>query len=61
MTADYYLLKTFAAFFNLEHLIKKTTCFKGSPSCVDLSIANRVVSLKSKILKALPKRKLCSY
>ena len=72
-------MQLFANTFNLEHLIKKPTCFKGSPSCIDLIITNRKayfkkaciletrisdfykltsVSLKSKVLKALPKRKL---
>ena len=72
-------LQPFAKSFKLEHLIKKPTCFKGSPSCIDLIIINRkayykkrciletgisdfhkltAVSLKSQILKTLPKRKL---
>ena len=63
----------------MGNLIKEPTCFKGSPSCIDLIITNRkpyfkktclietglsdfhkltVVSLKSQILKAPPKRKL---
>ena len=29
-------LQLFADFFNLEHLIKKPACFKGSLSCIDL-------------------------
>ena len=31
----------FADSFNLENLIKEPTCFKGSPSCIDLIITNR--------------------
>ena len=79
MTPEDKNLQLFADPFNLEHLIKKPTCFKGSPPCIDLIITNRkayfkkaciletrrsdfhkltVVSLKSQILKAPPKRKL---
>ena len=36
----------FTDFFNLEHLIKKPTYFKGSPSCTDLIITNRKAYFK---------------
>ena len=39
-------LQLFADSFNLEHLIKKPNCFKGSPSCIDLIITNRKAYLK---------------
>ena len=39
-------LQLSAESFNLEHLIKKPTCFKGSPSCIDLIIANRKAYFK---------------
>ena len=58
MTAKDKNLQLFAGFFDLELLIKKPTCFKGSPSCIDLTITNRAVSLKSQTLKAFPERKL---
>ena len=32
--------------FNLEHLMKKPTCLKGSPSCTDLIITNRKAYFK---------------
>ena len=32
--------------FNLEHLIKTPTCFKGSPSYIDLIITNRKTYFK---------------
>ena len=41
MTPEDKHLQLFTDFFNLEHLIKKPTCFKGSPSCIDLIITNR--------------------
>ena len=34
-------MQPFADSFNLENLIKEPTCFKGSPSCIDLIITNR--------------------
>ena len=40
MTPEDKNLQLFADYFNLEHLIKKPTCFKGSPSRIDLIIAN---------------------
>ena len=39
-------LQLFADSFNLEHLIKKPTCFKGPPSCIDLIITNRKAYFK---------------
>ena len=40
MTPEDKNLQLFADSFNLEHLIKKPTCFQGSPSRIDLIIAN---------------------
>ena len=34
-------LQHFTDTFSLEHLIDEPTCFKGSPSCIDLIITNR--------------------
>ena len=31
-------LQLFVVSFNLEHLMKKSTCSNGSPSCIDLII-----------------------
>ena len=39
-------LQIFTDSFNLEHLIKKPTCFKRSPSCIGLIITNRKAYLK---------------
>ena len=39
-------LHLFADSLNLEHLIKKPTCFKGPPSCIDLIITNRKAYFK---------------
>ena len=39
-------LQLSAESFNLEHLIKNPTCFKGSPSCIDLIIADRKAYFK---------------
>ena len=36
MTPEDKSLQLFAGSLNLEHLIKKTTCFNGSPTCIDL-------------------------
>ena len=36
MTPEEKNLQFFADSFNLEHLIMKPACFKGSPSCTDL-------------------------
>ena len=41
MTPEDKNLQLFADSFNLEYLIKKLTCFKGYPSCIDLIIANK--------------------
>ena len=40
-------LQIFTDSFNLEHLIKKPTCFKRSPSCIGLIITNRKAYLKN--------------
>ena len=41
MTAEDKNFQHFTDTFSLEHLINKTTCFNGSPSCIDLIINNR--------------------
>ena len=41
MTPEDKNLQLFADPFNLEHLIRKPACFKGSPPCIDLIITNR--------------------
>ena len=41
MTPEDKNLQHFTNTFSLEHLINETTCFKGSPSCIDLIITNR--------------------
>ena len=46
MTPDDKNLQLFAGFFNLEHLIKKPTCFNRPPSCIDFFITNRKAYLK---------------
>ena len=62
----------FTETFSFEHLINESNSFKGSPSCIDLIMIYRKshfkntcetvtgisnFSLKSQILKALPKMK----
>ena len=39
-------LQRFANNFNLEHLIKKPTCFNGSPSWIDFIVTNRTAYFK---------------
>ena len=46
MTPEDKNLHLFADSLNLEHLIKKPTCFKGPPSCIDLIITNRKAYFK---------------
>ena len=41
MTPEGKKLQLFPGYFNLEYLIKKPTCFKGSPSCINIIITNR--------------------
>ena len=41
MTPEDKNMQLFSDSFNLENLIKEATCFKGSPSCIDLIITNR--------------------
>ena len=41
MTPEDKNLQHFTDTFSLEHLINEPTCFKGSPSCIDLIITNR--------------------
>ena len=42
MTPEDKNLQLFADSFNLEHLIRKPTFFKGSPSCIDLIITKHI-------------------
>ena len=46
MTPEERNLQLFADSFNLEHLIKKPTCFKGSSSCIDFIITNKKAYFK---------------
>ena len=46
MTPEDKNLQLFANHFHLEHLIKKSICFKGSPSFIDLIITNRKAYFK---------------
>ena len=48
LLGDFNMTKTcnFFDYFNLEHLIKKPTCFKGSPSFIDLIVTNRKAYFK---------------
>ena len=66
MTPEDKNLEHFTDTFSLEHLINEPTCFKGSPSCIDLIMTNRKSYFKntcvtvtgiSKILKAPQKIK----
>ena len=41
MTPEDKNMQLFAESFNLENLIKEPTCFKRSPSCIDLIITSR--------------------
>ena len=41
MTPEDKNLEHFTDTFSLEHLINEPTCFKGSPSCIDLIMTNR--------------------
>ena len=41
MTPEDKNLQHFTDTFSLEHLINESTCFKGSPRCIDLIITNR--------------------
>ena len=41
MTPEEKNLEHFTDTFSLEHLINEPTCFKGSPSCIDLIMTNR--------------------
>ena len=49
MTSENKNLQLFVDSFNLEHLIKKPTCFKEPPSCRDLIITNRKHIKKKKM------------
>ena len=46
MTPEDKNLQLFGNRFHLEHLIKKSICFKGSPSFIDLIITNRKAYFK---------------
>ena len=41
MTPEDKNVQHFTDTFSLGHLITEPTCFKGSPSCIDLIITNR--------------------
>ena len=45
-TPDNQNLQLFVDLFNAEHLIKKLICLKGSPSWIDLIMANRKAYFK---------------
>ena len=45
-------LQHFTDTFSLEHLINEPTCFKGSPSCIDLIITNRKSYFKNTFVTA---------
>ena len=47
MTAEDKNLHHFTDIFSLEHLINEPTCFKGSPSCIDLIMTNRKSCFKN--------------
>ena len=47
ITLEDKIVQLFSDSFNLEHLIKKLTCFKGSPSWIDHIIINRKLYFKS--------------
>ena len=49
MTPEDKNVQFWADVFNLEHLIKKPTCFKGSPCYKDLIITNRNAYFKKYI------------
>ena len=58
MTPEDTNLQLFAGSFNLKRLIKKLTCFKGSLSCIDLTITNRnAYSRKTCILRGFRGKK----
>lgn len=38
--------RNFAGCFDLQSLIKEWTCFKGEPSCFDLTLTNKISYLK---------------
>ena len=52
MTPEDKNLQYFTDTFSLEHLINEPTCFKGSPSCIDLIITNRKSYLKNTCVTA---------
>ena len=47
MTPEDKNLQHFTDTFNLEQLINEPTCFKGSPSCIDLIITSRKSCFKN--------------
>ena len=47
MTPEDKNLQHFTDTFSLEQLINEPTCFKGSPSCIDLIITNRKSNFKN--------------
>ena len=52
MTSKNKNLQHFTDTFSLEHLINEPTCFKGSPSCIDLIITNRKSYFKNTFVTA---------
>ena len=41
MTPENKILDEFTTSYNLGNLIKEPTCFKSSPSCIDLILTNQ--------------------
>ena len=58
MTPEDKNLQLFADSFNLKHLIKKPTCFKGFPSCIDFIITSRKAYFKKECILASDFHKL---
>ena len=52
MTPEDKNLQHFTDAFSLEHLINESTCIKGSPSCIDLTITNRKSYFKNTCVTA---------
>ena len=58
MTPEDKNLQLFADSFNLKHMIKKPTCFKGFPSCIDFIITSRKAYFKKECILASDFHKL---
>ena len=52
MTTEDKNLQHFIDTFSLERLVNEPTCFKGSPSCIDLIITNRKSYFKNTFVAA---------